>query len=128
MRIMLGLASVLAFCAVVLRTMAGLSGPLQDAAASNMPALSVAFFHLTWHLVTIFFLLAGLALGYLAFRPQKGHEVGLFIGLVVLAWTLAIGITGFRVGWSPTTIVPLVVTFMIGMLSMFGSRDRRNRN
>lgn len=124
MRLPLGLASILAFCAVVLRTMGGLSGPLKDATVSNLPAVSVAFFHLTWHLVTIFFLLAGLALGYLAFRPEKARELGLFIGLVVLAWTVAIAIMGLEVGWSPATLIPLIVTFLIGLLSILGSRKR----
>lgn len=124
MRVPFGLASILAFCAVVLRTMGGLSGPLKHATASNLPAVSAAFFHLTWHLVTIFFLIAALTLGYLAFRPEKGRELGLFIGLVVLSWTVAIAVMGLEVGWSPTTLIPLAVTFLIALLSILGSRKR----
>lgn len=124
MRLTLGLASVLAFCAVVLRTMGGLSGPLQDAAASNLPGLAVAFFHLTWHMVTIFFLIAGMALAWLAFRPEKGQALALFIGVVVLAWATAVGITATQVGWMPSTVVPLAVTSLMGILSIVGSRGR----
>lgn len=118
-------AAFLSLLAAIIRTWDGETEVLEVARASGLDATIIGFFHLTWYMVTIVFVISAGALGLLASRGATAEtsKVGLILGLLFLAWSLCIVIVSSFFVWHPGTAIPMVVTFLIGMLAILGSRS-----
>ncbi|MCB0720571.1 MAG: hypothetical protein KDD65_19155 [Bacteroidetes bacterium] len=117
-------AAVLCLLAAIIRTIDGESTILASARLSMDDARLLGFVHLTWYLVTIVFVVAGLFLGWLARSAAHEHSSALprFLGVLFVAWSLTIVATGFAFGWHPGIVIPAIVTLAVGALSLSGAR------
>lgn len=116
-------ASLLALAAAVVRTVDGQDGPLRAARESALDPLVIGFFHLTWYMVTAVFVLAAIALlaSARSADPAAARWVGRMAGALFLTWSALIAAVGMAFGWEVATIIPLVVTVLIGVLSLTGA-------
>lgn len=117
------LAAVLSLLAAAVRSWDGETGPLKVVRELDLGGEVVGFFHLTWYMVTIAFLLAAGVLGYFAVkRDHPGDYVaGFMIGSLFFAWSMCIAIVSSVFVWHPGTIVPLAVSLLIGVLAIIGA-------
>lgn len=122
-------AGGLAVLAAVVRTVDGYSGPLRVARESAIDPAVVGFFHLTWNMVTAVFVVSAVALVLLA-RPGKtagSRGLGTFMGVIFIVWSVLIAIVGFWFVRRVPATIPMLVTFAIGALCLFGARPARSR-
>lgn len=117
------LAAVLSLLAAAIRSWDGETGPLKVVRDLDLGRELVGFFHLTWYMVTMVFMLAAGMLGYFAVRSDHpgAHVAGFAIGLLFLTWSMCIAVVSSVFVWHPGTIVPLVVIFLIGVLAIIGA-------
>jgi hypothetical protein len=98
-------AALLSLIAALIRTWDGVFGPLMIARESTLPESVVGFFYLTWHAVTIVFVLSSAAFGY--FGLNKGlpgtRTAGMMLGILFLAWSLNVAIVSTLFVWHPGT-------------------------
>ncbi len=123
MRVSYAVAAGFSLLAAVLRTWDGETEVLQLARLSIADQKVLGFFHLTWYMVTVVFLLSGILLGYLAVRSDRPGTavVGRFVGAIFLFWSAAIAGVSSVFVWHPGTAIPMVVTLVIGVLAIAGS-------
>jgi hypothetical protein len=79
-------------------------------------------------MVTVFFIISAVALFLLSLphRAKSDNHLGKFLGLVFIAWAVLIaGISSVFV-WHAGTIIPMLVTFLIGTLSLIGARQAQS--
>jgi hypothetical protein len=121
------IAAVLSLLAAGIRSWDGEFGPLQSARDSALEAEVIGFFHLTWYMVTIVFVLSAITFAYLAVvGSRSGAQVaGVVLGALFLAWSLAIGIVSWLFVWHPGTVIPMLVTLVIGTLALLGAKGER---
>lgn len=117
-------AAILSLLAAIVRTWDGETEVLEVVRDSGLDAAIIGFFHLTWYMVTIVFVVSAGTLGLLAGqRPTaETSKVGLAVGIVFLAWSICIAAVSSVYAWHPGTIIPMVVTFVIGVFAILGSR------
>lgn len=122
-------AAILSLLAAIVRTIGGHFGALHAMRESTMDPIPVGFFHLTWHMVTVIFIVSAVALFFLA-RPPKtigAHWLGAFIGIIFFIWSILVAAMGFLFVWSAETTIPMVVTFVIGALCLLEARPVKDQ-
>lgn len=117
------LAAVLALFAAAIRTWDGETGPLKVVRELDLGREIVGFFHLTWYMVTIVFVLAACVLGYFALNSEHpgAHVAGFMSATLFLTWSMCIAIVSSVFVWHPGTAIPMSVTILIGVLALLGA-------
>ena len=115
-------ASVLSAVAMAIRTWDGHIGPLSEARESDLSSASVAFFHVTWYFLSVFFLVSAVVF----FRISRSGDLAVAVAQANLLATLFFAtavilvVNAFVFGWFPAAVVATVVTTVIGVLSLAG--------
>ena len=117
-------ASGLSVIAMTIRTWDGHFGPLAAARASDLSSPSVAFFHVTWYFLSIFFLVAAVVFFRISRSDEKESALAQANLLAVLFFATAIivGVNAFLFGWFPAAVVATAVTTVIGTLALAGRK------
>ncbi|MDJ0759212.1 MAG: hypothetical protein QNJ19_07430 [Woeseiaceae bacterium] len=120
-------ASLLSAVAAVIRTIDGHGGPLADARESAMLQSSITFFHVTWYVLSAFFLIAAFVFLRLARGDQDAAAAGQanILAAFFLATAAVLVANAFVFGWFPAVAIASTVTGLVGVLALAGGRGIR---